>query len=568
MAGHDFRCKIVDLPDLLRTRRIAAEDRRTVVLCHGCFDIVHPGHVRYLHFARQQGDLLIVSMTSDAAIDKGPLRPYIPQELRAENLAALECVDFVYIDPHPTAALLLETVKPDIYIKGGEYETSQDPRFLRERATVESYGGRIVFSNGQPVFSSSYIISHMSDEQSLAAARLAAVCRRHQIGFANLSSIVERFAGRRVVVVGDLMADTYVHCDAGTVASEAPVMNLNVLGEEHFLGGAGIVGAHLRALGAQPFLVSTVGRDEWSRWAAGRLGELGIDSYLHPARQNMVHKVRYLADNQKLFKVDYGSQSPLDTQSEKSVAGALLEAAADAAAVIWCDYGYGTITDSLVSHVGDPLRRRVGLIAADVSSRGKLLRFHDVDLLTPTERELRAAAGNSDAGLSHVAWHTLQQTQARRLLVTLGKKGAVLFDRPSQDPGNPDWAGRLVSEYLPALSDMPVDPLGCGDSLLATTTLALSSGANIMQALYLGSAAAAVQVGRNGNVPIDTHSLRQMLVSRTELFEAEQPEGFWQAADGRQERTPENGAGMTPGRAGLDGPTEDAQERKAPVPVK
>lgn len=525
MPGADFRTKIVEMDSLLRIRQDATRDRQTVVLCHGCFDIVHPGHIRYLHFARQQGDILIVSTTSDAAIDKGPLRPYIPQELRAENLAALECVDYVYVDPHPTAASLLAKVQPDIYIKGGEYETNQDPRFLRERATVEGYGGRIVFSSGQPVFSSSHIISRMTDEKSLAGARLAAICRRHEIGFSKLTSILDRFAGQRVVVIGDLMADTYVHCDAGGVATEAPMMSLNVMGEEHFLGGAGVVAAHLQALGAAPFLVSTVGRDEWSRWTASRLGELGIDSYLHPARQGLVHKIRYLADGQKLFKADYGSPSPLDSQSEKSVAGALLEAANDAAAVIWCDYGYGTITDSLMGHVEDPLRRRVKLIAADVSSRGKLLRFRNVDLLTPTERELRSAAGNSEMGLSHVAWHTLQQTQAKRLLVTLGKKGAVLFDRPNHDRGHPDWAGRLVSEYLPSLGDAAADPLGCGDSLLATMTLALAAGANIMQALYLGSAAAAVEVGCSGNVPVEAAALRQMLVSRAELFEAESLEG-------------------------------------------
>ncbi len=137
---------------------------------------------------------------------------------------------------------------------------------------------------------------------------------------------------------------------------------------------------------------------------------------------------------------------------------------------------------------------------------------------------LRSACNNSDAGLSAVAWQVLDRTQARRLLVTLGKKGAVLFDRPSQDPNGEEWSGRLVSEYLPALTETATDPLGCGDSLLAATTLGLASGANIMQALYLGSAAAAVQVGRNGNVPVDLEGLRQMLISRTELFEAEQPQ--------------------------------------------
>lgn len=411
MLRHDFRTKIVDVEGLLRMRQAAADDRRTVVLCHGCFDIVHPGHVRYLHFARQQGDLLVVSLTSDAAIDKGPLRPYIPQELRAENLAALECVDYVYVDPHPTAVSLLAALKPDIYIKGGEYQASQDARFLRERNTVEGYGGRIVFSSGEPVFSSTYIIEHMPDQQSLEAARLTAICRRHGVTFSELTGRMEAFAGRRVVVIGDLMADSYVHGDAGSVATEAPVMSLHVLGEEHFLGGAGIIAAHLAALGARPFVVASVGRDEWSRWATRQLGDLGIDSYLHPARQGLVRKVRYLADGQKIFKADYGSASPLDTVSEKAVAGAILDAAAEADAVIWADYGYGVITDGLMQQVGDLLRRRVGVITADVSSRGKLLRYRNVDLLTPTERELRAASGNNDAGLSAVAWSVLHQTQ-------------------------------------------------------------------------------------------------------------------------------------------------------------
>jgi len=517
MSQADFRDKIVDLGTLLQMRRAAAQNRQTVVLCHGCFDIVHPGHIRYLHFAKQQGDLLVVSITSDAMIDKGPLRPYIPQELRAENLAALACVDYVYIDPHPTACSLLLDLQPDIYVKGREYETSGDPRFARERQAVESYGGRIVFSSGQPVFSSSDIIEHMPTDSGLESARLRAICRRHGIGPAELTGCIEQFAGRRVVVIGDLMADTYVHCDARDIASEAPTLSLAVLAEEHFLGGAGIVAAHLAAMGARPFLVAAVGRDEWSRWAARRLGDLAIDSFLHPARPGLVRKVRYLADGQKLFKADYGTPTPLDSIAERAVAGALLDAASDADAVIWCDYGYGVITDGLIEHVGAALRRRVDLITADVSSRGRLLRFNGVDLLTPNERELRTAVSDFDSGLSHAAWQVLQQTQASRILVTLGKKGVVLFDRPSHDPDDEEWAGRLVSEYLPALGKDAGDPLGCGDALLAATTLALAAGANMMQAVYLGSAAAAIELSRQGNVSVDAEALQEFLAKRAEL---------------------------------------------------
>ncbi len=100
------------------------------MVCHGCFDIVHPGHIRYLEFARKHGDLLIVSITSDAAIDKESDRPYIPEELRAENLAALSFVDLAYVDPNHTAEQVLQVIKPDVYVKGHEYQLSKDPRFL------------------------------------------------------------------------------------------------------------------------------------------------------------------------------------------------------------------------------------------------------------------------------------------------------------------------------------------------------------------------------------------------------------------------------------------------------
>src|SRR5262245_55689923 len=104
--------KIVSLEALAQTVRSLQVDGRTVVQCHGCFDIVHPGHVRYLQFARQLGDVLIVSLTGDALLGKGADRPYIPQELRAENLAALEFVDWVVIDPNPTACELLNMLRP------------------------------------------------------------------------------------------------------------------------------------------------------------------------------------------------------------------------------------------------------------------------------------------------------------------------------------------------------------------------------------------------------------------------------------------------------------------------
>ena len=132
-AGQSVQRKIVEPQHLARTLRALSSSGSTIVQCHGCFDIVHPGHIRYLQFARRLGDVLVISLTGDAAMGKGPERPYIPQELRAENLAALEFVDWVVIDPHPTASQLLELLRPDVYVKGREYATVTDARFARER---------------------------------------------------------------------------------------------------------------------------------------------------------------------------------------------------------------------------------------------------------------------------------------------------------------------------------------------------------------------------------------------------------------------------------------------------
>src|SRR5687767_7595391 len=150
--------KVFTLDGLLAIREAARTDGRTVVHCHGCFDIVHPGHIQHLQFARSLGDLLVVSVSADRHVNKGAARPLIPDDLRAASVAALECVDAVYVNPDPTAAELLESLRPDVYVKGSEYERSADARFLAEREIVTRHGGRVVFSTCDVVYSSTALI--------------------------------------------------------------------------------------------------------------------------------------------------------------------------------------------------------------------------------------------------------------------------------------------------------------------------------------------------------------------------------------------------------------------------
>lgn len=499
--------KICTRQQLHSIRAQALADGRTVVHCHGCFDIVHPGHIHHLQFAKSLGDLLIVSVSADTHVNKGVNRPLIPDDLRASSLAALECVDFVYVNSDPTAAELLETFRPDIYVKGREYERSNDPRFHAERDTVTRHGGRVVFSGADVVYSSTALIGTFGESDPFQNEKLARFRERHALSSTNLRSLVQDFEGRRVVVVGDYLLDRYHFCDATGVAGEGPMLSLRALKSKDFDGGAGVVALHLAGLGAQPVLLASLADDEASRLAEMRLAAAGVELRCGRERKDLVTKHRFLVEQNKLFKVDQGAPLPPDSQLVETLAGQIIDAAQEASAVIFADFGYGVISSGLLDRVLPALRSRVPVLAADVSGKqGNLLRFKDVDLLCPSEREAREAQHDFGSGLGAVVWNLLNTTGARQAIVTLGKQGLITFER------NPhDAAQRLRSDYIPALSNRVVDPLGCGDALLATASLALAAGGSLQAAAFLGSIAAAFEVQQIGNAPIGAQQILAQL---------------------------------------------------------
>ncbi len=181
---------------------------KKVIMCHGTFDIVHPGHVRHLLYAKSKGDILVASLTADAHIAKANFRPFVPQELRAFNLAALEVVDYVVIDPDPTPIANISIIKPDYFAKGYEYTKSGlHPRTAEEKSAVEAYGGEIIFTPGDIIYSSSHFIE--IEPPAIATEKLMALMEAEGLSIGDLRGALDKIAGIKVHVVGDTIIDSY-----------------------------------------------------------------------------------------------------------------------------------------------------------------------------------------------------------------------------------------------------------------------------------------------------------------------------------------------------------------------
>ncbi len=523
--------KLCSLDGLVRVREQARAAGRRVVHCHGCFDIVHPGHIHYLQFARAQGDILIVSISADPQVNKGVDRPLIPEDLRAASLAALECVDFVYVNPHPTAVELLEQLRPDVYVKGREYERNNDPRFLAERDRVQRHGGRVVFSSGDVIYSSTALIGGLGALAGFNSEKARRYLRQYDLTADTLLGLVHRFRGQKVVVIGDYILDRYHFCEASSVASEAPVMNLRQIRTEDYDGGAGVIALHLAGLGASPSLVTGLADDDVSAGVERRLTARGVNISAVRSHKQVPLKRRYLADLTKVMKVDEGGSGALDSETENDAAVKILDAAEGASAVIFADFGYGLLSANLLERIMPELRSRVEIITADVSGmRSNLLCFKQVDLLCPTEREVRETLHDFSSGVNAVVWQLLQKTQARQAMITLGKQGLLVFDQHKAMVEGEPWERRLRSEYLPALAAHALDPLGCGDALLAAASLALAAGGTIHAAAYFGAVAAAFEAQQVGNQPITIEALLAGLSCADGIEQTDTPKEQWRLA--------------------------------------
>jgi cytidyltransferase-like protein len=489
-----FGHKIKTLPELRAAIGERPRDTK-IIMCHGVFDVVHPGHLRHLLYAKSKADVLIASLTADAHITKGAHRPHVPQDLRAANLAAFEMVDFVIIDRNATPIENIQLIQPDYFAKGYEYGGQGiHPRTAEEIEALQSYGGEMIFTPGDIVYSSSRLIELEPPE--IRYDKLLVLMERENITFNDLHATLAAMPKKRVHVVGDTIIDSLTRCAMIGGQTKTPTMSVLYEQRTDYVGGAGIVSGHLRSAGADVVLSTVLGDDALKDLALTELRQRGVNvrAIIDPTRPT-TNKNAIVVDNYRLLKVD-----TLDNRSiADGVLGELIDQvqSTEADAVVYSDFRHGIFNRRTIPALIEAIPRGVFKVAdSQVASRwGNITDFKGFDLITPNEREARFALGDQDSGIRPLASGIYDAAECRLLILKLGDRGVLTCTSPEQT--------EIGSFFvLDSFVDRLVDAVGAGDALLAYATLAMLVSGSPAQAAIIGSMAAACECEKDGNIPI------------------------------------------------------------------
>jgi rfaE bifunctional protein kinase chain/domain len=479
--------------EISEIRRRAGDGRR-VVFVSGNFNIVHPGHLRLLQFAAECGDFLAVGVNagSDAVT--------VPAEMRLDGVRAIGIVGYAFL-LHQAPASFIAKLKPEVVVKGKEFED----KLNAEKAAVDSYGGHLLFGSGEVRFSSLDLLQKELLETNFSSIHKPEdFPKRHGFKVWELATLLRKFKGMRVTVIGDLIVDEYVTCDALGMSQEDPTIVVTPIMEDRFVGGAGIVAAHARGLGAEVSYFGVVGNDSTAKFAEDKLSSFNVKTHLltDESRPTTLKK-RYRANGKTLLRVSHLRQHDISRELADKLCDAVTSAVHDCDLLLFSDFNYGCLPQAVVEQIIPHCEDRGVMMVADSqasSQLGDVSRFRGMRLLAPTEYEARLATRDFTSGLVVLAEHLRVKAQAEQLFVTLGAEG-LLIHAPSADDG------QYVTDQLPAFNRAPKDVAGAGDSLLTCASMTLAAGADIWKSAYLGSVAAACQVGRVGNFPISAEEV-------------------------------------------------------------
>jgi rfaE bifunctional protein nucleotidyltransferase chain/domain len=483
-----------DLSELLTMRRL---DGQRIVLCHGVFDLLHIGHMRHLERARSFGDCLVVTVTPDRYVNKGPHRPAFAEALRAEAVAALDCVDYVAINAWPSAVYTIQLLRPALYVKGADYrEAEKDATggIVEEEAAISAVGGQLVFTDDITLSSSNLLNRYHAAFPKPVREYLAAFSARYQT--ADILRYLDHARSLKVLVVGEAIIDEYQYCEAIGKSSKEPMLALKRLHQEKFAGGILAVGNHVANFCEQVSLCTVLGEAaSQEAFVRDKLKPNIEPIFFYRQHAPTIVKQRFIEEYtfNKLLEIYEMHDEFLDQDTNRQLCTVLQDILPQFDVVIVVDFGHGMLCPEAV----DVLCHQARFLALNAQSNAGNLGYHTVskypsaNYISLAENEIRLEARDRQGDLRHIVRAVAARLHCQRLVVTRSRYGCLGY---SADEGFVE---------VPAFASHVVDRVGAGDAFLSLTALCAVQQAPMEIIGFIGNAVGAqavVTVGHRSSV--------------------------------------------------------------------
>lgn len=486
--------KIQSLDKVAAIAERAREDGKNVVLCHGVFDLVHMGHVRHFQAARKEGDLLVVTLTTEKHVNKGPGRPIFNDSLRAEMLAALEPVDLVAVSPHPSAEQVIEAIKPSVYVKGSDYANPDDDvtgKIRDERAAVEKHGGRVVFTR-DITFSSSSLINQFMDVFDPELRGYLGEARERDMETQVLEAL-ERLAGLKVLVIGDAIIDEYHYVNAMGKSAKEHMIATRYHTSERFAGGVFAAANHIASFCREVEILTLLGNgDSHEDFICEHLEP---NVRLTPVMRDGVpttRKSRFVDSGyvRKLFEVYYFDDTPPPVSVRDNICKLIRERAGDFDAVVVTDFGHGMLDETVIEALEETAKFLAVNTQTNSANHGYNLitKYPHADFICIDAPEAQLAAKDRFSRIEQIVADPLSRlVDCKKFVVTHGREGCVVYDGPDN------------IMRIPAFTKTVVDTVGAGDAFFSVAAPLAAIGAPMEVVAFAGNAAGAIKVGIVGH---------------------------------------------------------------------
>ena len=489
------------------SKELRAKGKR-IVLCHGVFDLLHIGHIRYFNQAKEHGDVLVVTLTPDHYVDKGPDRPAFTEILRAEALASLGETDYVAINEWATAEETLRAIRPHVYAKGDEFkDIDNDPlgKIGKEADVVREIGAELVFTSDIVYSSSNLINCYLNRNNEELDEYLKMFRNRYQLD--DVLDHLERMQDLKVLVIGDTILDEYQIASTLGKSSKDPILALKYQSHELYAGGALAVANHVADFAGEVTLLTMLGEKERHENFIREKLNSKVETHFFTRPNGPTTLKRRFIDSyslNKVMEIYVMDDSPLPESVEQEICSGLEEIISNYDLVLVADFGHGLISPAVVDLLVEKAPYLAVNTQANAGNRGfnTIGKYPHMDFFSLAEHELRLETRDQINELRPLLMETGDRLKTKICLVTQGSRGCSLY--------NP------ASEFvrIPSFQSNVVDRVGAGDALLSISAMAACMGLHEELVGFLGNIAGSLAVQIMGNDrAIDKQSMRKYITA-------------------------------------------------------